>query len=48
MFATERDDRHEVVEHASSPAVVGILHGLVLVLPFWMLVASAIVTIATH
>ena len=44
MVAIGHDDRHEVGERApESSAVAGVVHGLVFVVPLWMLVASVVV-----
>lgn len=40
MVAIGRDERYELAGRASSSPVAGIVHGLVLVIPLWTLIAS--------
>lgn len=41
MVAIDREDRYELGEHPSeASAVAGIVHGFVLMIPAWTLVAS--------
>ncbi|WP_166404631.1 hypothetical protein [Labedella endophytica] len=49
MVAIGRDDRHDLVERASeSSPIAGVVHGLILAVPLWTLVASVIVAVSTH